>query len=202
MEKLTDYSGKVLFPVSGKNLYNVKITKKGYEDFKHDTDVFCKKGLSCAQCKPELLVDLPEEFCNRTVVTEIRIVDEKSNPIKGANVTLTQKVTKAGFPDMMIGSSLLTNITGYVQQTIDEFGLYTATVIAKGFIGKEKIFDVKESVACEDLIIPVAIKLPPTKKHCEESHITITISDELTKKPLAGVNVKVKFQVGCLNRNY
>jgi hypothetical protein len=134
--KNTSSNGKVSFPVDGKASFTVNISKDGYEDLTQETDVFCKLGLPCSECKPELQVEVIEVFCNKSVKLSVSATAANGTSIEEAWVKLSLRKTEAGIvgKDFTEISNRYHNESGSWEELITQFGTYSVELTAEGFL--------------------------------------------------------------------
>ena len=193
---VTDTTGTVRLDVAGREDFNILIAKKGYEDERTSAEIFCKKGESCEECSHELEVELEEQFCNETVEIVATIMNEEGDPIENAIVTFIAKKTLNGPQNQVIEEPVETDVDGVAQQNIQQFGLYTVNVTAEGYLPESRDITVVNNTACLNETVPLNFTLPKTKEpFCQNSSLTVTVTDLHTGALLANANVTITLEV-------
>ena len=190
-------NGVIFLKVNARADYNVLIRKKGYMGLRYTTQVMCKSGMACDECKPALDVELEEKFCNATVKLIVTVTDEQLFPIENAAVNFISKSSQNGFHSQVVEAPLLTNASGIANQIIHRFGIFTVNVSATGFLPMSKdvlfydcsslpvsrsLFPVSSSLLPVSRILQPASKssisapIPPTVAPCDEILIRVALA--------------------------
>ena len=182
----TDESGVVSAPVLGQREFTVDIIKDGYVEYTGETPVYCPAGDDCEICNPTLAIALNPDFCEKTVEMNIKVLDDKEEPVENAAVQLimTASVAEAGATN--VGEELLTNANGTVSPQVYESGSYMVSVTAPGFLP----ISIQQEVeaACDNPPLPLTVRLGADNRQlnttddtsCGNTTMTITVLDMMT----------------------
>ena len=200
----TDDSGKVWVPVLGQGKFTVDIIKDGYVEYTGETPVICPAGDDCELCNPTLAVALNPDFCEKTVEMNIQVIDDNEEPVENAAVQLilTASVAEAGATN--VGGELITDANGTVSPQLYESGSYMVSVKAQGFLPAS--IEQEVEAACENPSLPVTIRLvkaadnSTNETSCQNTTMTITVSDLMTGVAVNEAIVNIKLEVSYRSR--
>ena len=161
---------------------------------RYTTQVMCKSGMACDECKPALDVELEEKFCNATVKLIVTVTDEQLFPIENAAVNFISKSSQNGFHSQVVEAPLLTNASGIANQIIHRFGIFTVNVSATGFLpmSKDVLFYDCSSLPVSRSLFPVSSSLLPVSRILQPaSKSLISAPIPLTVAPCDEILIRV-----------